>query len=88
MANVVATAVVSGALVGEALLLVHEWSGRGARLVLGAELAAGALAPLVLTRRAALIAPAPALTAVVAVGAGATEDGVRHALRAVGWNGA
>lgn len=88
VANVVAAAVVGGALVGEGLLLAHEWSGRGPRVVLGAEIVAGALAPFVLTRRRALIVPALALTVLVALGSAATEDGVRHALRAVGWNGA
>lgn len=88
VANVVGTALVSGALVGEALLLTQEWAGRGARLVLAAELAIGATLPFVLSRRRALIVPALALTALVAVGVAVTEDGVRDALRGVGWNGA
>lgn len=87
-AHVLAVAVVSGALVGEALLLRGEWSGRGARLVLGLELAAGALMPLALTRRRALVLPALALTAVLALCVGVAEDGVRDALRDAGWNGA
>lgn len=78
----------SGALIGEALLLTQEWAGRGARLVLAAELAAGAMLPFLITRRRALILPALLLTAVVAVGIAATEDGVRTALRDVGWRGA
>lgn len=88
VANVFATALVSGALVGEALLLTQEWTHRGARLVLAAELAAGAALPFVLTRRRALIVPALALTALAAVGVAVTEDGVRDALRGVGWKGA
>ncbi|MEJ7796975.1 MAG: DUF6518 family protein [Solirubrobacteraceae bacterium] len=88
VANVLATAIVSGALVGEALLLTQEWAGRGARLVLTAELAAGALAPFLLTRRRALVVPALALTAAVAIVVAVTEDGVRDALRDVGWHGA
>jgi hypothetical protein len=87
-ANVFGTALVSGALVGEALLLTQEWTGRGARLVLAAELALGLALPFVLARRRALIAPALALAAVVAVGAAVTEDGVRDTLRVMGWSGA
>lgn len=88
VANVFGTALVSGALAGEALLLTQEWAGRGARLVLAAELALGATLPFVLSRRRSLILPALALTALVAVGVAVTEDGVRDALRGVGWNGA
>lgn len=88
VANVCGTALVSGALVGEALLLTQEWAGHGARLVLAAELALGAALPFVLSRRRALILPALALTALVAAGVAVTEDGVRDALRGVGWNGA
>ena len=88
VANVAGTALVSGALVGEALLLAHEWAGHGARLVLAAELAVGAALPFLLARRRALIAPALALALVVALAVAITEDGVRDALRLVGWNGA
>lgn len=88
LAHLLGTALVSGALVGEALLLTQEWAGRGARLVLGAELALGALLPFLITRRRALIVPALALTAIVALAVAVTEDGVREALRGVGWNGA
>jgi hypothetical protein len=88
VAHVVGTALLSGALVGEALLLTQEWTGRGARLVLAAELAIGATLPFVLSRRRALIVPALALTALVAVGVAVTEDGVRDALRVAGWGGA
>jgi hypothetical protein len=87
-ANLAGTALVSGALVGEALLLTQEWSSRGARLVLAAELAAGAALPFLLTRRRALIVPALALTLLVALAVAVTEDGVRDALRLTGWNGA
>ena len=41
LATVAGSALVSGALVGEALLLTQEWTGRGAQLVLAAELVAG-----------------------------------------------
>lgn len=88
VANLVGTALVSGALVGEALLLTQEWTSRGARLVLAAELAVGAALPFVLTRRRALILPALALTALVAICVAITEDGVRDALRVMGWGGA
>jgi len=88
VAHVAGAALVSGALVGEALLLIGEWAGRGARLVLTAELALGAALPFLITRRRVLILPALALTAVVAVTVGVAEDGVRDALREVGWRGA
>jgi hypothetical protein len=87
-AHVAGTALVSGALVGEALLLTQEWSTRGARLVLAAELAAGAALPFLLARRRSLILPALALTVLVALAVAVTEDGVRDALRLTGWNGA
>lgn len=88
VATVAGTALVSGALIGEALLLTTEWAGRGARLVLAAELAIGAALPFLLARRWTLVVPALALAAVVAVAVAITEDGVRDALRVVGWNGA
>ena len=88
MARVVGTAVVSGALIGEALLLAQEWTGRGAHFVLAAELAAGVALALCMTRRWVLVMPAVVLTALVAVAVGVTEDGVRDAMRVVGWNGA
>jgi len=88
LATVAGSALVSGALIGEALLLAGEWAGRGARVVLAAELIAGVALAFVLARRWTLLVPALALTAFVAVGVAVTEDGVRDALRAVGWNGA
>jgi hypothetical protein len=88
LAEVAGTAVISGALVGEALLLTHEWSGRAAQLVLTAELAAGAGLPFLLTRRHRLLVPALILTAVVALAVAVTENSVRDALRGVGWRGA
>jgi hypothetical protein len=88
LANVAGTALVSGALIGEALLLTQEWTSRGGRLVLAAELAAGAALPFVLSRRRSLIVPALALAAFVALAVAVTEDGVRDALRLTGWNGA
>jgi len=39
-------------------------------------------------RRRAFVIPVLALAAVVAVGVALTEDGVRDALRGVGWRGA
>ncbi|CAA9474518.1 MAG: hypothetical protein AVDCRST_MAG67-431 [uncultured Solirubrobacteraceae bacterium] len=78
----------SGALVGEALLLTQEWTHRGARLVLAVELTVGAVLPFVLTRRHALILPALGLTALTAIAVAVTEDSVRDALRSVGWRGA
>jgi Family of unknown function (DUF6518) len=81
-----AAALVGGALIGEAVLLSTLWSGEGARLVLGAELVAGALLPFALARRA--VVAALALAVVVAVVVFVGEHGVREALRGTGWNGA
>jgi len=88
LAFLVGTALVSGALVGEALLLTQEWSGRAAQLVLTAELAAGTALPFLLTRRRGLLVPVLVLAAIVALAVAVTEDSVRDALRLMGWRGA
>jgi len=88
LATVAGSALVSGALVGEALLLTQEWTGGGAQLVLAAELVAGVALGALLARRRTWIVLTLALTVVVAVAVAVTEDGVRDALRAVGWRGA
>jgi len=87
LAAAAAAAAIGGALVGEALLLSREWSGRAAEAVLAAELVAGALLPLLLVRRRFVVA-AVALTAVFAVAMGLAEAEVRAALRDIGWRGA
>jgi hypothetical protein len=79
-------ALLSGALVGEAMLLLTEWHRRPARIVLLCELVAGAALPYLLARRK--LAAAVALTAVVAVVVAGLEQGVRDAMRAAGWRGA
>jgi hypothetical protein len=80
-----AAAVLAGALVGEAVLLWGEWPDHVVRVVLAAELAAGAALPFLLARRA--LPAALALTAVAAVVLGAAEGEVRDTLRAAGWAG-
>jgi hypothetical protein len=81
-----AAAAIGGALVGEALLLSQEWSGRAAEAILAAELVAGALLPVLLIRRP--VALAIGLTAVAAIVMGVAESEVRAALRDIGWRGA
>lgn len=81
------TALVSGALIGEALLLMGEWGSRGGRAVLWCDLAAGAALPFVLARRRGL-AVVLAMTCAVAVGSGVAEAGVRDVLCQAGWSGA
>jgi hypothetical protein len=80
-------ALVGGALMGEALLLDTLWHGYGARLILGAELIAGAALALALGRRRTL-AMAVGRTALVVVAVFFGEQVVRDALRGTGWNGA
>lgn len=87
-AHVTAVSLAGGALVGEALLLMHEWAGRGARSVLAAELAVGIAAPLVLTRERRWVMPALALSVAVALVVAGAESEVRSELRDLGWNGA
>jgi hypothetical protein len=82
-----AAALAAGALIGEALLLTTLWNGEGARMLLGAELLAGAALPFALVRRRMLVV-ALGLTAIVAAAVFLGEQGVRDALRETGWNGA
>jgi hypothetical protein len=81
-----AVALVSGALVGEALLLHRVWASPWAERVLGVELLAGLAIALVLSARhriAGLV-----LTGVAACSFAAAEQVARETLRAVGWVGA
>jgi hypothetical protein len=81
-----AIGLLSGALAGEALLLMHEWPGRAAALVLGAELAAG-LGVVAMSRRRAPLALTLLFFAAATVAVMGTEGVVRDALRLAGWAG-
>jgi hypothetical protein len=85
-ARAASVAVLSGALAGEALLLMREWPGRAAAVVLAAEFAAG-LGVIAFARRRA---PLP-LTLLFAAGAtllvAGSEGVVRDTLRLAGWAG-
>ena len=83
-----AIAVLSGALIGEATLLLAVWHSAPARRVLLIEFALGALLPLLLARGVRTRALAMALTASVAIAVLAVEAAVREAARAAGWAGA
>jgi hypothetical protein len=82
-----ATAAISGAFAGEALLLLDTWHSRAAQTVLAWELVVGMALPFVLSRRRRL-ARALALTAAVALALAGAEAGVREAMRSAGWAGA
>jgi hypothetical protein len=86
LAAAAAVAAIAGALVGESLLLSHEWQGRAAQAILAAELVAGLVLPLLLVRRR-IVLPALALTLLAAVVLGAAESEVRDTLRQAGWRG-
>ena len=79
-------ALLAGALAGEAWLLLGEWTGRAARLVLALELLA-ALTALLLARRRTPIVLTLALFLVAAVGIAGVEHAARDTIRMVGWNG-
>jgi hypothetical protein len=79
-------ALLSGALAGEALLLMRTWSGRAADAVLCVELAAG-VAVLLLARRRVPLGVTLALFAVATVAVSESEGLVRDALRLAGWAG-
>jgi len=81
-----AIGLLSGALAGEALLLMHEWPGRAAAFVLSAELAAG-LGLVALGRRRAPLALTLLFFAVATLAVIGTEGVVRDALRLAGWAG-
>lgn len=85
-ARALSIALLAGALAGEAVLLMGEWSGRAARLVLGAELFAGLLA-MMLSRRRAPLQLTLALFLVSAVVVAGVEDMARDGVRLVGWRG-
>jgi len=81
-----AIGLLSGALAGEALLLMREWPGRAAALVLAIELAVG-LGVLALGRRRAPIALTLLFFVAATVSVMGTEGVVRDALRLAGWGG-
>jgi hypothetical protein len=78
-----AAGVISGALVGEALLLL-AWRSDAERPVLVSELIAGLVLPFVLARRRELV-PAVASTGVVAVALAVTEGVLLLTMRRFGW---
>jgi hypothetical protein len=84
--STIAVAVISGAFVGEALLLLGTWRSDAAQVVLGCELVVGVVLPFLLARRRQ-IAPALALTVVAALSVIATEAAIRSAMHAAGWAG-
>lgn len=85
-AHAVGVALISGALVGEALLLFGSWGSPYGRAVLALELGLGAALPFVLARRGRLLG-AVVLTVVVAVVAAGAEAAVHDTMRAAGWRG-
>jgi hypothetical protein len=86
IARAAAVALLAGALAGEALLLMQEWSGRAASAVLAAELAA-AWALLLAGRRRAPLGLTLALFALATLAVAETEGVVRDTLRLAGWAG-
>jgi hypothetical protein len=86
VARAVAIAVLAGALAGEALLLMSEWTGRAAGAVLATELATAVII-VVLARKRVPLALTLGLFVVAAVAFGQAEATVREALRLVGWGG-
>lgn len=86
--QVVGAAVPAGCLVGEAVLLSHQWSGLAPAFVLRVELALGLALPLVLVRRGPwLRLVAVGLTLILATVAFAGEDVAREFARGFGWSG-
>jgi hypothetical protein len=86
LARSASVALLSGALAGEALLLMREWSGRAADAVLAAELAA-AVGVLLFARRRVPLGLTLALFALATVTVFGTEGVVRDVLRLAGWAG-
>jgi hypothetical protein len=82
----IGVALLSGALAGEAMLLLGQWENRAARIVLICELTLGAMLPYLLARDR-LIRAVP-LTAAVAVAVFVAEYSVREVMRLAGWAGA
>jgi hypothetical protein len=86
-AHLLASGLLAGALIGEAILLLANWSNPTARTVLMIELAVGASVPLLTSRRNEL--PAAVVVAVVfAIAVVESEHYARAAMRVFGWAGA
>lgn len=85
-ARAIGVALLSGALAGEAILLLGQWENRAARIVLICELILGAMLPYALAKDR-LIRAVP-LSAAVAVAVIVAEQAVREAMRLTGWAGA
>jgi hypothetical protein len=84
----VGVAFLAGGLVGEALLLITQWSARPARIVLGGELLIGLALPVaLLARRPHALLLCLGFSAVTTVLAAGSEDVVRDAIRGAGWGG-
>ena len=81
-----AAAALSGAFVGEALLLLVTWRSEAAYVVLTCELAVGIALPFALAHGRAR-GPALALTALLALTLAGTEAVVRVAMHSAGWAG-
>jgi hypothetical protein len=81
-----AIGLLTGALAGEALLLMRERPGRAAAFVLAIELAVG-LGVLAFSRRRAPLAVTLLFFVVATVSVMGTEGVVRDALRLAGWGG-
>jgi hypothetical protein len=84
-AHSLAAGLMSGALIGEALLLYPLW--RAPRM-LAVELALGALLPFALSRGRRAVALTVVFTVVLTLALVARESGVRELLRNAGWRGA
>jgi hypothetical protein len=85
-AHLLASGLLAGALIGEAVLLLAHWQNPVARTVLMIELAVGGLVPLLTTRRREW--PAAVMLALMfALVVVAFESHARGALRVVGWAG-
>ena len=85
-AQAIGVALLAGALVGEAALLLGEWQNRAARVVLVCELVLGAALPYLLARPK--LTRTIALTCAVAFAVVLLEESVRGVMRMAGWAGA
>jgi hypothetical protein len=86
-AHLLASGLLAGALIGEAVLLLMHWSNPTARTVLMLELAVGFAVPLTTAKRREWPA-AMVLAVVFAVAVIESEQYARAAMRVFGWAGA
>jgi hypothetical protein len=85
-AQAIGVALLAGALVGEATLLLGEWHNRAARVVLVCELILGAALPYFLAKPK--LTRTVILTCAVALAVVAVEESIRNVMRMAGWAGA